>query len=74
MPLAQFLDDAGGLFIAPLGSDTGNAQQRISDARHRRDDDDRRVIELALDDLCDLTNSGGVADRRAAEFHDDHRS
>jgi hypothetical protein len=51
---------------------SGHGKQRVGDPRHRADHYQRAFSKPPLDNPRNSIDRGGVLDRRAAEFHDDH--
>src|SRR5262245_22517217 len=76
MPLAQLIETGQRVLEAPTASRRGDAEERIGDAAHRRDDDGGPPpIPRArvADNLNQSLNGFGIGDGRAAEFLDNHK-
>ena len=65
------VDHGGQPHVVTLARRRGELEQLIRHAAQCRDDDDSWT-GLASHDIAHATDGSGVADRRAAELHDDH--
>jgi hypothetical protein len=75
MPRAQLLHTRQRLFMTRRAGGRREAEQRIGDAAHCRDDHRRTAAVAsarAAHDVDEASDSGRIGDRRAAEFLNDH--